>query len=141
MVLRVITSVILAIIVVPAIFLGGWYFLALVFLASFLAVFEIMAGTRISKKYWYIYLIVIISVFAVTFWNFFKKNFAANIANGYVFLDITKWVVDVGFDTIGVSSFLLATILIGLFILLVFDKHFNFDIAAYFCISSTYIYF
>ncbi len=131
MVLRVITSVILAIIVVPAIFLGGWYFLALVFLASFLAVFEIMAGTRISKKYWYIYLIVIISVFAVTFWNFFKKNFAANIANGYVFLDITKWVVDVGFDTIGVSSFLLATILIGLFILLVFDKHFNFDIAAY----------
>lgn len=131
MVSRIITSIILVAIVVPALFLGGWYFLALIFFASFLAVFEIMRGTKIAKRYWYIYLIVIISVMAVTFWNFFKKNFAVNVENGYAFYDITKWEVHIGFNTIGVSSFLLATILIGLFALLVFDKHFNFDIAAY----------
>lgn len=131
MVLRIITSIVLAIIVIPALFIGGWYFLTLIFIASILAVFEIMRGTKISKRYWYIYFIVIVSTLAVIFWNFFKRNFAANVANGYPFFDVTKWIVEVGFETISVSSFLLATILIGLFFLLVWDKHFNFDIAAY----------
>lgn len=131
MFLRVVTSIVLAIIVIPALFLGGWYFLALVFVASILAVFEIMRGTKISKRYWYIYLLTIMSALALTFWIFIKNNIAMNVSNGHAFWDVSKWVVENGFDSIQVSSFLLATILIGLFVLLVWDKHFNFDIAAY----------
>ncbi|MFA5660371.1 MAG: phosphatidate cytidylyltransferase [Bacilli bacterium] len=131
MLLRIMTSIVLAIIVIPAVFMGGWYFLALVFVASIIAVYEITHGTKISRKYWYIYFLTIFSALALTFWMFIKVNIAANVANGYPFYDVTKWVVENGFDAIRVSSFLLASILIGLFVLLVWDKQFNFDIAAY----------
>jgi len=40
----------LGVIAVPALLLGGWYFLALVFFVSIIAVLEIMRGTKISKR-------------------------------------------------------------------------------------------
>ena len=128
---RTITSIILAVIAVPALLLGGWYFLALVFFVSIIAVLEIMRGTKISKRYWCVYILAIVSTVALIFWIFIKNNIMANIKAGYSWWDISKWVVENGFESIQVSSFLLATILIGLFILIVFDPHLGFDIAAY----------
>ncbi len=128
---RIISSVVLAALAVPALLLGGWFFLGLIFVALILAVFEIMRGTKISKRYFYIYVLVILATLAITFWIFIKNNIVANEAKGYPFWDITKWVVEDGFSSIQISSFLLATILISLFVLLVFDRHFNFNIAAY----------
>jgi phosphatidate cytidylyltransferase len=128
---RTITSIVLAIIAVPALFLGGWYFLALVFFVSIIAVFEIMRGTKISKRYWYVYFLTIISTLALTFWIFIKNNVSANIAANHPWWDVSKWVVENGFESIQVSSFLLATILIGLFVLIVFDPHISFSVAAY----------
>lgn len=131
MVARVITSVVLALIAVPALLLGGWYFLGLVFIGSIVAVYEIMRGAKIKRRYWYIYFLALLATLSLTFWMFLKTNIVANSAHGYPWWDITKWVVEEGFSSLQVSSFLLATILLGLFVLLVFDKHFNFEIASY----------
>lgn len=128
---RIITSVILAILVVPTLFLGGWYILGLILLVSIIAVFEIMRGARLVKRQWYIYLLALLSNLALTFWIFIKENINANLSKNYHPLDISKWVVEDGFASIEVSSFLLATILIGLFTLLVVDRRFRFDVGAY----------
>lgn len=131
MFLRIISAVVLAVIAVPALLLGGWYFIGLVFVGLIVAVYEILRGVKISRKHWYIYFLAFIATLALTFWIFIKNNVIANNLSGYPWWDITKWVVENGFPSIEVSSFLLATILVGIFVLLVFDKTFNFNIAAY----------
>lgn len=60
-----------------------------------------------------------------------KTNFIRNIDKGYPFWDVSKWVVESGFPSIQVSSFLLPTMLVVLFIIVILDKKFHFDIAAY----------
>lgn len=131
MFVRIVSSIILAVMLVPALFLGGWYFIGLVFIASIIAVYEILRGVKIARKYWYIYFLAFIATLSLTFWIFVKNNIVANSGYGYAWWDITKWVVEEGFSSIEVSSFLLATILLSIFVLLVFDKNFNFNIAAY----------
>ena len=128
---RVISGIILALIAIPALILGGWYFIAFVFITSLIAIFEIMHATKIKGDQWYVYVLVFLSIIGLTFWVFIKTNSVANVNNNYPFWDITKWVVESGFPSIQISSFLIPTMLLGLFIVVILDKKFRFDIAAY----------
>ena len=131
MFIRIISAIVLAILAVPTLLLGGWYFIALVFAGLVVAIYEILRAVKISRKRWYIYLLAYVAAISLTYWIFIKNNILANNAAGYPWWDISKWVVENGFSSIEVSSFLLVTMLLGTFILLVFDKEFDFNTAAY----------
>lgn len=129
--LRVITGLVLALLVIPTIFLGGWFFISLVFLMSVLSVIEILRSNKISHRNWLLYCLSIFSSLAITFWQFVKQNMIENIEYNYNPFDITKWTVEMGFDSIQVSGFLLTTMLVGIFILLVLDTRLNFNNVSY----------
>ena len=135
---RVISGIILALIAIPALILGGWYFIAFVFITSLIAIFEIMHATKIKGDQWYVYVLVFLSIIGLTFWVFIKTNSVANVNNNYPFWDITKWVVESGFPSIQISSFLIPTMLLGLFIVVILDKKFRFDIAALCFLTSPF---
>ena len=131
MLVRIITSFVLAIIVIPPVILGGWYFITLIFVALIISVFEIVQAVGIRKNQWYIYILAALATIALTFWMFVKVNITKNIQNGYEWWQISYWVVENGFDVIQVSSFLLATILVVIFILIVIDRKMSFNNGAY----------
>lgn len=129
--MRTFSAIIMAIIAVPAVILGGWYFVGLVLIVAIIAIFEIMKATKIKGNQWYIYLLAFLSIIGLTFWVFIKTNMVENVANGHPIWDVSKWIVEFGFPDIQVSDILIPTMLLGLFIILVLDKNFSFDVASY----------
>ena len=77
---RLITAGILIAIVAPAIFLGGWFWFAVVAIALGVSIYEFLGATK--KKYrWYIYVVCYIATLAFAFWGILKANGAAFAAD------------------------------------------------------------
>lgn len=128
---RVITSIVLAGIYVPAIFIGGWFFLSVVFLTLIVAATEFVRATKIPRKYWFIYVLTTVVTMLFAFWFFIKRNLASAHAGNYPFWELAKWDINYGFQTIEISTMLLVFVIFSLFTVLVIDKDFNFAIASY----------
>ncbi len=113
---RTITAIILALITVPCLVLGGWFFIAYVGIATIMMTYEFLHISSAGKKYplWF-NLLIYIGVFALVFWVFTD----ARNENGIV--KINEHFFDgVGFRDISVSTLGLAfyTAMIFLFVLL-----------------------
>lgn len=125
---RVITSIVIAILFVPAVFLGGWYFIGLIFLVSAIATFEFIRATKLTKRYWFLYILVGIFTLLFTFWFFIKRNLAMDT---HAFYELQHWDITNAFQTVEISTMLLVFTLILLFSFLIMDQNFNFEIASY----------
>ena len=69
---RIITAIFIALIGIPCLVLGDWFFLALVIFVTGVAVYEMLHIT--GKQYpWYIWVTTYIAVYTFVFWVFFQK--------------------------------------------------------------------
>lgn len=125
---RIITSIVLAVLFIPAVFLGGWYFIGIIFVVSLVASFEFVRATKLQKRYWPLYVLVAIFSLLLTFWFFIKRNIGVD---DYAFYELQHWNIKDAFQTVEISTMLLVFTLITLFSLLIMDQNFNFDIASY----------
>lgn len=72
---RVITAVVLALILVPALIFGSYFFAIAIFIVSGLAAYEVVHASKITtKKRIPIYIFTIILVESYVFWIFLKNN-------------------------------------------------------------------
>ena len=76
---RVITSIVIAAILIPALVLGSYYFALVMFLIAGFAAYELVSVSSIkeSKSKIFIYIFSIILVESYVFWIFLKNNFDA----------------------------------------------------------------
>lgn len=127
---RIITSIVLTVILVPAIFVGGWFLLAVMAVAICFSVVEILQALKVKGKYWLVYLVSILVVMAMTYWPFIKANINTNIAAGFSPFALKHWSLYLGFTKIEVSAALIVFSLCALFLLMISNSHFGFDVVA-----------
>ncbi len=128
---RIITAVMLALVAVPLFFLGNWWYVSLVFFALIVATTEFLRAAKVSRVYWLIYFFTYLAVLSLTFWVFIKNNMKANISNDWGMYDISHWNFVRGFIELEVSTLGVVVILITMFIMLIMDRNFQFEIATY----------
>lgn len=128
---RIITGIILAIIAVPTFFIGGWWYVAFIAIALVFATTEFLSAAKVSKVYWLIYFFTYIAVFSLTFWIFIKNNMIANVNAGYDIFNVAHWQLERGFTELDISTLGIVVILLSIFVVLILDRNFQFEIATY----------
>lgn len=128
---RIITGLLLAVVAVPLFFLGGWWFVSLIFFALIMATTEFLRAAKVSRVYWLIYFFTYLAVISLTFWVFIKNNIKENISQGLPYLDLASWEFERGFIELEVSTLGVIVILITTLAVLIFDRNFQFEIATY----------
>lgn len=130
---RIITGLIMAIVGIPCIVLGDWFFLALVVFISIFAIWEAIKVT--GKKYsWYIYLIMYIFTLSFVFWVFLRRTDPVNAGELSKYIDHHFLLYDIRISTMGVG-FLLAI----LFTISIFNENFETKDAFYLFSMSLFI--
>ncbi len=128
---RVIVSLILAFLFIPAFILGGWVCLFIFMAALALILIEVCLAPQ--KKYgWWVWVMTFIVAFSYVYWFILKYNlsgYESDKAN-YVF-SLEKW-----YSSLDVSIFGVATSLLGYFVISMFDKNFSFNDVMYFFIMT-----
>ena len=72
---RVITAVILAAIVAPSIFLGGWFFFIISLVVGAMASYELVHVTNITTKFKYlVYIATVLLFICFTYWILVRNN-------------------------------------------------------------------
>ena len=128
---RIVTAIILALIVVPAFFYGGWLFLVVVAVAMAFAIYEFVHATHVGKGFVFLYIFAYIMTYSLTFWIFMKNNMNANLNEGKSITDLSEWQFYRGFDNLAISTFGVIATLIFLFICVIIIPRFNFQLASY----------
>ncbi len=135
MVVRIITAIILAIVVVPTFFFGGWSFLVTILIALLISIHEFLHAAKVKKGFWFVYVFVYIMTISLTFWIFIKNNMNENLYGEshppFHPLDFTKWNFWHGFENIEISTFGVITILIFVFISVILVPDFDFYLGSY----------
>jgi phosphatidate cytidylyltransferase len=105
---RVITGIILAIIGIPCIFLGGWFYFAVVMALLAIGTHEILVAPQ--KRFpLFIYIFTYVLIFSFVYWIFIKNNIASYIADKDLYIENFNKIgpdsiLFVGFNDIIVSS-------------------------------------
>ena len=101
MLVRILTGIGIAVIGIPCIILGDWFFIALIFFVTTVAVYEMLHVT--GKEYpWYIWLTTYIAVYTFVFWVFFQNVYKiawidVNATHQFLMADIRISTVGFGF--------------------------------------------
>ena len=108
MLTRTITGIVIAIIGIPCLILGDWFFVALVFFVTTVAVYEMLHVT--GKEYpWYIWLTTYIAVYTFVFWVFFQGVYKI------AWIDITAphqfLMADIRISTVGFGFYIAVLLL------------------------------
>ncbi|MDD3099036.1 MAG: phosphatidate cytidylyltransferase, partial [Bacilli bacterium] len=111
---RIITSVILALLCLPCVFIGGWFFFGLMFIVVALATHEIVTVERKRRFSLFIYIFCYIVMFSLVYWVFIKNQVLQyrDSPQTYVFA------IERGFNTLSVSTIAIA-VAAGIFFLVV----------------------
>lgn len=111
---RIITSVILALLCLPCVFIGGWFFFGLMFIVVALATHEIVTVERKRRFSLFIYIFCYIVMFSLVYWVFIKNQVLQyrDSSQPYVFA------IERGFNTLSVSTIAIA-VAAGIFFLVV----------------------
>lgn len=128
---RIIVGVILAVVAIPAVFLGGWFYFALISFFFFFATYEFIHAPR--KKYpWYIWVVTYIVTTSYLYWAFAKSNISAYKADPQNFV----FSLEDHFDEPSVSWYTLIGSLGIYFIVSILNKDFDFfDVCYLFAMS------
>jgi phosphatidate cytidylyltransferase len=103
---RTITSLILAAILVPSVMLGDWYFVVPVVLISFVSFYEYINVLSTKKYPFFIDIFTFVMAIFLTYWVWFKSG----MTNGFISESGHIIISD-----ISISTLLLATTMLGLF--------------------------
>ncbi len=109
---RTITGIVMAVIVVPCLFLGGWFYFALSVLVTIFSAYELVKILKLKSNIkYFVYVAAIIISLSFVYWIFIKNNVKAYIDNKAFFSDefLTK-----EFTTIS-SSIILILVTAGVF--------------------------
>lgn len=126
--MRVIVGVIMAVVAVPCLFLGSWFYLALAFFCIGASTYEI-AKLPSRKLSWGLWVIVFITMYSLVFWVVIKSNWVAIKEN---FIEwIKNFDLNTSFNQLWLSPVALATMIFVYFIFVVFKKEFTVKDACY----------
>ncbi len=131
---RVIVSIILVAIFVPAFILGGWTCLFTFMAALALILIEVCLAPH--KKYgWWVWAMTFAITFSYVYWFILKSNLKAYEADkaNYLF-SLEMW-----YASLDISIFGIAASLLGFFTISMFDKNFDFNDVMYFFLMTLLI--
>lgn len=121
---RVIIGILMAIVVVPCVFIGTWAYLALVVLAVGAATYEI-ARVPSKKLYWLVWAVTFITMYSLIFWVAVKEAFS----------EYDEWVSWDSFcrlfNEVWLSPIAIAVMIGMFFIVIIFTKEFDVSDACY----------
>lgn len=112
---RTITGIVLAVLAIPALFLGGWFFIVLVALTLGLATHEFINAPQKTKISIPMQIFIYVMIYSFVFWIFIKNNIMNNDANEFAAFDITEWKFNVGFNDVLISTMGVVVLLFVLF--------------------------
>ena len=120
MVTRIITGVFLAIVFVPAIVLGGWFFFFFAVALSFLCAFEIVKASNLTGLLRVlVYVVPIVFTIGITYYTIYRSNMdALRAQGGEAFKD--PWFLPNTFNDIKLSIMLI-TLMLCVFFLISFS--------------------
>ena len=123
---RLIVAGVLAVICLPCLFLGGWFWFALISVVLCISIYEVIHVTR--KKYkWYVYAFTYLIVLSLVYWVFLKTNLMAYKDNPNDFV----WLLEERFSHISFSLYLLAPAFGGYALMALFSKDFTWNDVIY----------
>ena len=133
---RLLVAGILIVVCVPCLFLGGWFYFALISAFLLVAVYEIIHTSR--RKYpWYIWAFTYLIAIVFAYWVFARDNIAsylaaraAGTANEWTFT------LEMHFDSLYLSIFSIAVALGGYFLFSLINKDFTVGDAGYFFLMT-----
>lgn len=111
---RIITSVILALLCLPCVFIGGWFFFGLMFIVVALATHEIVTVERKRPFSLFIYIFCYIVMFSLVYWVFIKNQVLQYRDSPQPY----GFAIERGFNTLSVSTIAIA-VAAGIFFLVV----------------------
>lgn len=111
---RIITSVILALLCLPCVFIGGWFFFGLMFIVVALATHEIVTVERKRRFSLFIYIFCYIVMFSLVYWVFIKNQVLQYRDSPQTY----AFAIERGFNTLSVSTIAIA-VAAGIFFLVV----------------------
>lgn len=111
---RIITSVILALLCLPCVFIGGWFFFGLMFIVVALATHEIVTVERKRRFSLFIYIFCYIVMFSLVYWVFIKNQVLQYRDSPQTYF----FAIERGFNTLSVSTIAIA-VAAGIFFLVV----------------------
>lgn len=111
---RIITSVILALLCLPCVFIGGWFFFGLMFIVVALATHEIVTVERKRRFSLFIYIFCYIVMFSLVYWVFIKNQVLQYRDSPQTY----GFAIERGFNTLSVSTIAIA-VAAGIFFLVV----------------------
>ena len=118
---RTITGIVLAVLAIPTLFLGGWYFIVLVALALGFATHEFINAPQKTKISIPMQIFIYVMIYSFVFWIFIKNNIMNNDANEFAAFDITEWKFNVGFNDVLISTMGVVVLLFGGCLLFIYD--------------------
>ena len=109
---RIITAIVMALVVLPCVILGDWFFVAIVFVIIGVGLYEVLKST--GKKYPLVLKILMyIFTYSFVFWVFFQKDSSVqNQAATYIVETGTFLMYDIRISTMGVG-FLIAILFLS----------------------------
>ncbi len=129
---RLIVAGILALVGIPAIVLGGWFYFGFITIMLIGAVYEIVHTSR--KKYpWYVWVFTYLIAIAFGYWVFFKDNLSSYyVARDAGTLDTWHISLELHFDSLYLSVFAIAIAIGGYFLFSIFNENFTSGDVGYF---------
>lgn len=122
---RIITSIILVFVALPAVFVGSWFFLALVAVALFFMVHEFINAPHHKAYTVFVHIFIYVMTYSFVFWIFLKNNL--NI-DGFKFQD---WTFENNFKEIRVSTIGVASTIFVLFLMSILHTNFRIEDVTY----------
>lgn len=130
---RVITAFILLAIALPALLLGGWYFLALIAIALGFAINEFVNAPPHHSYSLILHIFIYVMTFSFVFWIFVKNNLGASG------LDLKSWSFENGFKEISLSTMGVAAMAFTLFMISILHSNFKIEDVTYLFMMTIYI--
>lgn len=128
---RIITSIIIALLSIPAFVIGDWPFVIFTIVVLIIATREAMMAAKNSKSYFILHGLAYAAVAALSFWIFIKNNVIDLQAADISIWKFSEWSFSRNFKTLDVSTILVVFILIVLFVIIIFDRKLHFELATF----------
>ena len=129
---RLLVAGIMAVVGIPCLILGGWFYFALIFACLIMAVYEVIHTSR--KKYpWYVWVFTYAVALFYVYWVFVRDNVTSyHLAKSAGTLDGWSISLEYHFDSLYISIFTIAIAIGGFFLFSIFNENFTIKDVTYF---------
>ncbi|MEG1222549.1 MAG: phosphatidate cytidylyltransferase [Bacilli bacterium] len=132
MITRVVSSIILLVVGLPAVFAGGWYFFVIIGIVALFAIKEMINVPSKEKMPISLYFFVYIIAISMIFWIMIKNNLIYYDINK----DISQNILSTGFSGLSISIILVAISFGVMFLVTIANERFTIkDVCFYFALT------